>query len=150
MAHTLTDLIAHIVFSTKNRHPFIDAELKDRLFPYLGGIVRQLGGKCLIVNGVADHVHLLVHYPPMRCVSKLLGILKSNSTGWVRETWPRRLSFAWQTGYSAFSVSQSNTSDVYNYIANQERHHRRISFQDELRMLLQKHQIAYDERFLWD
>ena len=150
MAHTYTQLLYHIVFNTKERAPFLDAELRPRMFAYLGGIVRELRGHALAVGGVGDHVHALISLPPNVSVSEVLRIVKANSSRWVHETWPQRSDFAWQTGYSAFTVSQLNRDAVLRYIAQQEEHHRTISFQDEVRQMLNRHGIEFDERYLWD
>jgi len=150
MAHTYTDLLAHVIFSTKDRAPLLDADLKARLFPYLGGIVRELGGTPLLINGPADHVHLLVVSPAKVALSELVGKLKANSSGWVHREFPERRSFAWQTGYAAFSVSHSQKEPVLHYIANQEEHHRKLTFQEELVIFLKKHEIGYDERYIFE
>jgi REP element-mobilizing transposase RayT len=150
MAHTFTHLRYHVVFSTKNRSPFLDVELRDRLFPYLGGIVRELGGTALTIGGMPDHCHLLLSLPPALALADVVRVVKTNASRWVHESWPERCAFAWQTGYGAFSVSRSNEAAVARYIANQEEHHRRLSFQEEFIALLQKHGISYDPRYLWE
>jgi len=150
MAHTFTNLLTHIIFSTKNRLPQIDGDLKERLHPYLGGILRKLDGKASIVNGTCDHVHLMVQLPPDLALSDAVRVLKTNSSKWVHEQWPTRSKFAWQTGYGAFSVSKSNAAAVTKYIADQEKHHRRKTFQEEFLEYLKKHEIAYDERYIWE
>jgi putative transposase len=150
MAHTFTHLLTHIVFSTKDRRPLLDAELKARLFPYLGGIIRGHDGKALIINGPADHVHILASLTAKHSLSDLMRELKADSSGWIHKNFSNLKLFAWQIGYGAFSVSHSNLAEVEKYIANQEEHHRNISFQEELVAFLKKHQIEYNERFLWE
>jgi putative transposase len=150
MAHTFAHLLTHIVFSTKDRRPLLDAELKSRLFPYLGGIIRARGGKAIIINGLTDHVHILASLAAKHSLSDLMRELKADSTGWIHKNFPNHREFAWQIGYGAFSVSHSNLAEVEKYIAHQEEHHRKISFQEELVAFLQKHEIEYDERFLWE
>lgn len=150
MAHTFTKLLYHVVFSTKGRSPTIDSELKPRLHAYLGGIVRELGGKAILVGGTADHVHLLVSLSPRTALADVLRVVKTNSSRWVHEEWPRRVGFAWQTGYAAFTVSQSAADALKRYIAGQEEHHRRMTFEEELLALLNRHGIEYDERHLAD
>jgi putative transposase len=150
MAHTYTSLLHHVIFSTKDRAPMLDSELKARLFPYMGGITRELGGVALTINGPADHVHLLVSLPPVIAPSEFVGKLKCNSSGWVHKTLSNRYAFAWQTGYSAFSVSASQREKVERYIANQEEHHRIVTFKEELIEFLKKHGVDYDERYLFD
>jgi putative transposase len=150
MGHSFSSLLTHVVFSTKDRRPQIDSELKERLFPYMSGILREVGAKTLIVNGPADHVHLLVRLPATKCLADVIRILKTNSSRWVHETFPHQKNFGWQTGYGAFSVSESNRDTVYNYIANQEEHHRKKSFQEEFITFLKKHGMEYEEKYLWD
>ncbi len=150
MAHTFTHLLTHIVFSTKDRRPLLDAELKVRLFPYLGGIIRAHDSKALIINGPTDHVHILASLTAKHSLSDLMRELKADSSGWIHKNFSNLKLFAWQIGYGAFSVSHSNLAEVEKYIANQEEHHRKISFQEELVAFLKKHQIEYNERFLWE
>ena len=150
MVHTYTDLLFHVNFSTKDRAPLLDAELKPRLFPYLGGIIRELGGSALLINGPSDHVHILVSLSAKTALSEIVGKVKANSSGWVHREFPEKQTFAWQTGYAAFSVSHSQKESVLDYIAKQEEHHRKMSFQDELIRFLKKHEVEYDEKYLWD
>jgi len=150
MAHTFTNLLYHIVFSTKHRRPDIDDELKADLFAYLGGIVRGIKGEPLIVNGIADHVHLLVVLPQTISVADALRTIKANSSAWVHERGPKHRQFAWQEGYGAFSVSESRKESVKRYIERQEEHHRKVPFDEEFLKLLAKHGIAYDPRFVLD
>src|SRR5688572_7202649 len=117
MAHTFTNLLFHIIFSTKNREPSLDKTLKPRLFPYMGGIARNVKGTLLNINGPKDHVHLLLVLPADITLAESIRVLKANSSKWVHDTFPDRKSFAWQQGYSAFSVSRSNVRTVQAYIA---------------------------------
>ncbi|HKS96231.1 MAG TPA: IS200/IS605 family transposase [Terriglobia bacterium] len=148
MAQTFTKLLAHIIFSTKDRAPCIALALRPDLFAYLGGIVRGLQGKALAVNGTSDHVHMLASLPPTRCVSEVVRDVKANSSHWVRQKKGQH-TFSWQAGYGAFSVSQSNVDDVMRYIASQEEHHRRVTFQEEFLAFLKKYGIDYDNRYIW-
>jgi putative transposase len=150
MAHTYTNLLVHVVFSTKDRAPFLDTGLRQRLFPYLGGIVRELGGQALQINGPADHVHILALLPARISLSELVGKVKANSSGWVHREFSGKPAFAWQTGYATFSVSHSQKQTVLNYIANQEEHHRKISFGEELIAFLKKHEVEYDPRYVFE
>lgn len=150
MAHTFTNLLTHVIFSTKDRAPFINAELKEQLFPYMIGILRELKAKTLAINGVEDHVHLLFALPPSLSIADAMRVLKTNSSRWVHETWETRRTFGWQTGYGAFSVSQSNIVSVVEYIRGQEEHHRKMTFQEEFVIFLKKHGIEYDERYIWE
>jgi len=150
MSHAYARLHYHIVFSTKERQTFIKPEIQSRLYAYMIGIVNNLGGIVEEIGGVQDHVHLLAFCPPKEALAEFIGKIKSNSSGWVHETWPERGAFAWQRGYSAFTVSESNAEAVQAYIRNQEEHHRQMTFQEEFIALLKKHNMHYDERYLWD
>jgi REP element-mobilizing transposase RayT len=149
MADTFTNLLTHVIFSTKDRLPLITPEIKPRLHAYLGGIVRSLDGIALAIDGPIDHVHLLIKTPASAALADVIRTVKANSSRWVHETFPRA-DFAWQTGYGAFSVSFSNVEQVRTYIANQEDHHKTISFQEEFVAFLKRHSIEYDERYIWE
>ena len=149
MAQAFTNLLTHLIFSTKDRAPLIDTELRQDLFEYMGGIIRELNSKALTINGAADHVHLLVSLSPTLAIADALRTLKANSSRWVHERRTGHLKFGWQAGYGAFSVSQSNAAGVIKYIAGQEEHHRKVTFQQEFVALLEKHKIPYDERYVW-
>ncbi len=146
MGSTFFSLHYHIVFSTKERQSLILGEWRPRLHSYLGGIVRGLNGVPEIVGGVKDHVHLLASLRPMHRVADVMRDLKKNSSNWVKDNFDRN--FAWQEGYAAFTVSPSATDAVRNYIATQEAHHGKHSFVDELKELLEKAGIAYQEKYL--
>jgi putative transposase len=150
MAHTFTNLLTHIIFSTKDRMPTLEPNLKERLFPYMGGIFRELGATPLLINGPTDHVHILAVLPAKLSVAEILNKVKANSSGWVHKTFPTRSTFAWQIGYAAFGVSPSQKPTALDYIAGQEEHHRKISFKEEFISFLKKHEIEYDERYLWE
>jgi hypothetical protein len=128
--------------------PTLEPDLKERLFPYMGGIFRELGGTPLLINGPADHV--LAVLPARVAVSEILNKVKSNSSGWVHKTFPDQQLFAWQVGYAAFGVSPSQKTTVLDYISKQEEHHRKISFKEEFVSFLKKHEIEYDEKYLWE
>jgi putative transposase len=149
MAHSFTNLLYHLVFSTKNREPWLGEAIRPAMFKYLGGILKDDGGTPLIVNGVTDHVHILTKLRPDKSLSHVMSDLKSRSSAWVHRTCPGLEVFSWQAGYGAFTVSQSKVETVRTYIENQEEHHRRIPFQDELRALLRKHGQELDESLLW-
>lgn len=148
MSHTYTNLLTHIIFSTKERTPFIKNDLKHHLHAYLGGIVREPRGTALRVNGTADHVHLLVGLPASLAVADALRIIKTNSSRWMREQ-RRSVKFGWQEGHGAFSVSRSNAAAVTAYIESQEEHHREQTFREEFVAFLRKHGVEYDEETLW-
>jgi putative transposase len=150
MADTFTNLLVHAVFSTKHRAPFLQEPLRERLYEYVGGILRTEGDILLEIGGMPDHVHLLVRLKADRSVSTMVRAIKSSSSKWVHQTFPDRQSFAWQKGYGAFSVSESQAAKVRRYIRGQAEHHARLSFKDELIGLLRKHRIAFEERYLLD
>ena len=144
---SLNSLHVHLVFGTKDRQPVITDTICPALHAYLGGIVRELHGKAVIINGTRDHVHMLATIPATLCVSDLLRVVKTNSSKWMNE---HDVGFAWQKGYAAFTVSTSKMPAVVAYIKSQEEHHRTRSFEDELVALLQRHGVAFDATHLWD
>lgn len=146
MPETFSSVQIHVVFSVKERQPKLDAAWRQALFAYMGGIARQSGASVIAINGVADHVHLLLSVPPAIRLADLMRTVKARSSSWLRR---KDGGFSWQTGYAAFSVSRSNVGKVKEYIARQEEHHARVRFEDEFVSLLQKHGIDYDERFMW-
>jgi len=148
LAHTAENIVVHLIFSTKARRPLITSGFRDDLFAYLGGIVREMQGAALIINGTSDHVLMLVRIRPAQSAAEVARVVKANSSRWVRGNW--KTDFAWQTGYGVFSVSESNVPAVSRHIANQEEHHRKRSFQQELVGFFKKNRIPYDERYIWD
>lgn len=149
MAKSYTNLIYHIVFSTKDRRPLITAELKPRLYEYIGGTIRGLGGISLAINGMADHAHVLAKLRPDKALSAVLRDLKSNSSGWMHDVFPEMRDFSWQNGYGTFTVSASQISKVQKYIVEQEIHHAKNTFRDEFIGLLAANEIEFDEKYLW-
>jgi putative transposase len=135
--HSFTSCLIHCVWSTKNREPWLTGDLRERLWPYLGGIARQNQIKTLAIGGVADHVHILLSLPATLSIAKATQLLKGNSSKWIRETFPKMRSFAWQEGYGAFSVGISGVDATVNYIRNQTEHHQRRSFRAEFIAMLQ-------------
>jgi putative transposase len=150
MAGTYTKLYYHIVFSTKNRKPLINQPIETELHKYISGIIRNLEGSCIEVNGIPDHLHILAIIPPKISISDALRSIKAGSSKWVHDSKPTLSTFAWQDGYSAFSVSASQVDSVRQYIRDQKAHHKERDFKTELIGLLDKHGIEYDERYLWD
>ena len=140
----------HYVFSTKERRPWITPQLRERLWPYLGGIARQNDMKAIEVGGVADHVHILLSLPSTLSLAKGMQLIKGGSSKWVHETFSEQRLFGWQTKYGAFTVSASLLEKTIDYIKTQEEHHKKMTFQEEFMLLLKKHRIAYDERYLWE
>jgi putative transposase len=150
MPGTYSQLLYHIVFSTKHRTPWINADCANKLYPFIGGTIRKEGGSLLERGGIADHIHLLIRWRPDESISNLLRVVKSRSSAWVHETYPQLSDFAWQEGYGAFSVSKSNEDAVKHYIATQEDHHKKFDFKSELLKLLHAHEIEYDDRYIFD
>lgn len=149
MSKTYTNLIYHVVFSTRDRQPIITADRRERLYEYIGGTLRGIGGISLAINGVEDHVHVLAKLRPDRALSDVLRDLKSNSSGWLNDVFPDTENFHWQRGYGAFTVSVSQVPRVVKYIADQEKHHASKSFEHEFIGLLRKNEIEFDPRYLW-
>ncbi len=150
MPQSLSAVYIHLVFSTKHRYPFLhDAEIRYELHKFLGGTSRNLDCPPIIVGGVADHVHLLARFGRTITQAEWVKELKRVSNLWLHQEIGLS-KFQWQGGYADFSVSQSNLNEVKKYIENQEEHHRRMSFQDEVRILLRKHEIDWDEAYIWD
>jgi len=129
MANTYTSLNYHVVFSTKNREPWLTVTVRGRLWPYLGGIARENGMKAVEIGGVSDHVHLLMWIPASIAVSKAVQLIKGGSSHWLQTNLPNMAGFAWQDGYGAFSVSASQCESVRDYIRNQVEHHRTTTFE---------------------
>ena len=151
MPQSLSAVYVHLVFSTKERRPFLrDKAVRDSLHAYMGGVSKTLECPPLIVGGVEDHVHLLCRFGRTITQAEWVKELKRVSNGWLKEQGGDYADFEWQGGYADFSVSQSNLEQVKHYIASQEEHHRKMTFQDELRTLLHKHEIEFDERYVWD
>ena len=140
----------HCVLSTKDRRPQITPDLRERLWPFLGGIARQNQMKAIEVGGMPDHIHILLSLPSTVAIAKALQLIKGGSSKWVHDTFPQHRLFRWQVKYAAFGVSVSLLDKTIHYIKNQELHHRKMSFQEEFVVLLNKHRIAYDERYLWE
>jgi putative transposase len=148
MSSSHCNLLYHIVFSTKGREPWITATIRPRIHHYLGGAIRNEGGIALIINGTADHVHILAKLRQDKAISKLLGEMKANSSGWISRAFKEAAGFEWQEGYGAFTVSASQVAKVHRYIERQEEHHRSVSFLDEFKTLLKAHGMPFDERYL--
>ncbi|MDR1897874.1 MAG: IS200/IS605 family transposase [Prevotellaceae bacterium] len=149
MGQSLVQIYLHIVFSTKNRYPFIDGEVEKELFAYIGGIIKNHKGIPFLINGMPDHIHILCSFPRSICLSDFLKFIKGNSSFWIKSKGSQYQNFDWQDGYAAFSVSSSRKPNVENYIRNQKKHHKAIGFQEELLKFLKEYNIEYDERYLW-
>lgn len=149
MPSTYSNLLYHIVFSTKDRERLITEDFKEELYSYMAGIAREEGGTLLEIGGIEDHVHLLAKFKPSIAVSDMLRLIKTNSSKWAHED-KGHARFGWQEGYAAFSVSESQVVAVQRYIRNQAAHHRRQSFKEEFVAMLERHSVEYDPRYLWD
>jgi REP element-mobilizing transposase RayT len=147
---TYTNLLYHLVVSTKDRTPLITNELQEELYRYIGGIIRAEGGVQLEIGGIADHVHILAKIKPSIAVSDLLGKIKANSSKWANDHKMKMRKFGWQEGYAAFTVSESPVPAVRAYILTQAEHHREQTFQEEFVALLERHGIEYDPAYLWN
>ncbi|MCX6884267.1 MAG: transposase [Verrucomicrobia bacterium] len=151
MSQSLSAVYVHVVFSTKDRRPFFrDLEVRGSLHAYLGSVSGELGCNPLITGGVEDHIHMLARLGREMTQAGWVKELKRISSIWVKRVGSDYATFEWQSGYGAFSVSQSNVGAVCQYIANQIEHHRTMSFKEEFLVLLKRHELPFDERYLWD
>ncbi|HEX3659728.1 MAG TPA: IS200/IS605 family transposase [Pirellulales bacterium] len=147
---SFTCLNYHLVFSTKQRQPFIDEAWRQGLFDYISGIIRQQGGALLAAGGTPDHIHLLAAISKSVAIADSLRDTKANSSKWVHDEIPNQAQFAWQSGYGAFTVSYSALDSVRRYLASQKEHYRVRTFQEEFLALLRRHEVAFDERYVLD
>ena len=150
MANTYSQLYIQIVFAVKGRENLIEKSWKDELHKYIAGIIKAKGQKPIIVNGMADHIHVFIGLKPSMAISDLVRDIKNNSTNFINERKFVKSKFSWQEGYGAFSYSHSHIQTVYNYILNQEEHHKRRKFREEYTELLRKFEIEYNEQYVFD
>ncbi|KPL07455.1 transposase [candidate division BRC1 bacterium SM23_51] len=150
MPQSLARILVHVTFSTKNRTACLSRAIQKELYAYTAAVLKNLRCSAIQIGGVADHVHILCVLSKNVSVAQLVEAVKKPTSKWLKSKGPAFTGFHWQAGYGAFSVSQSNVEKVRAYIANQEKHHRKLSFEEEFRRLLGKHRVAYDERYLWD
>ena len=148
MPQSLSNILLHLVFSTKNRTPWLSPEIRNELYPYLGAVLRNNGCTPLQIGGVEDHVHILFVLPRTTTVAQVVEKAKTSSSKWAKGKGVP--AFAWQSGYGAFSVGPSEKETIIKYIQGQEEHHRRQDFQDELRGMLEEAGVMFDERYVWD
>ncbi len=146
MSHTYFQNVMHVVFSTKERRKFIPTDMKERLWSYTAGICKRQKVFVHAVGGMEDHIHLLLQFPATVAISEAINKIKVNSSVWMADEIGK---FAWQQGYGGFGVSKSNIATVVHYIQNQEKHHRKMTFEDEFIALLEKHGIEYDPRYVF-
>jgi putative transposase len=149
MPNTYSFLNIHCVFSTKERVPILTSEVRERLWPYLGGIAKQNGIQPKCIGGVVDHVHLLLSLPTTISISKGIQLIKGGSSIWIHQSFPKLHNFSWQEGYGAFSVGIGQMPETIHYIEQQPEHHRIRTFQEEYLTILRKHAMKFDERYLW-
>jgi putative transposase len=150
MPQSLSTVIIHIIFSTKNREPWLDSDIRPRMNAYLATVCRDLGGDAVRVGGVNDHVHILTTLPRTLSQAQMIEQIKKTSSKWIKNINARYRGFLWQRGYGAFSVSPSQVDATLQYIETQQDHHRTRTFQEEYRELLRKHGVQFDERYVWD
>jgi REP element-mobilizing transposase RayT len=146
MSHTYVQNVIHVVFSTKDRRKIIPEEFQPRLCAYVAGICKKLGAHVHAVGGMEDHIHFLIQIPPTSAVAKAISTIKSNSSRWASED---GYNFAWQQGYTAFSVSSSNIPAVIRYVRNQKAHHKKMDFDAEFVALLKRHGMEFDPKFVF-
>jgi putative transposase len=150
MPQSLARVLVHLVFSTKNRAAVLTPEIRTELHPYLSVVLNNDGCPSLRVGGVEDHVHLFFALSRTRSIAQVVENVKTSSSKWLKTKDPALADFHWQSGYGIFSVSQSNADEVIDYILRQEEHHSKMTFQDELRRPLERYEVEYDERYVWD
>lgn len=150
MSQSFTKLYAHLIFSTKNRKTFLDDEIRPRVHAYLATIIRSIDSRWVVVGGVADHVHILFDMGKMHAPVEFVEQVKRESSKFVKTLGPKYKDFYWQRGYAMFSVSPTHLPDLESYVRDQEAHHRKKTFQEEIREFLERYGIEWDERYVWD
>src|SRR2546421_5596182 len=150
MSQSLSSILIHLVFSTKNREPFITPNHETELYPYMATIFRELKSPSLTINGTTDHVHVLFSLARVITIADLVEEVKTSSSKWIKTKGREFRNFLWRRGYGAFSIGQSNVTALKHYIRSQKEHHQRITFQDEYRKFLKAYGIDYDEKYVWD
>jgi putative transposase len=143
-------ILVHVIFSTRYRRSLLNKNIREQLFPYIAETTKNIKCSPVIVGGIEDHIHILLFLGREAPLAATVGKIKSNSSRWLKTQSKELYDFQWQRGYSAFSVSKSRLGQLKKYIAGQEEHHKKMSFKDELRKILDKHEIDYDEKYLWD
>ena len=150
MGQSLSSILIHLVFSTKNREPFITSAVETELHPYMAKIFRELKSPSLAIDGTSDHVHILFSLARVITIADLVEEVKTNTSKWIKTKGREFKNFHWQKGYGGFSIGQSNVAALKRYIRGQKTHHRRVTFQEEYRKFLNAYGIDYDERYVWD
>lgn len=150
MGQSLSQLYVHLTYGTKNRYPFIEEKYSERLHAYMAGILKKYESPAIIINSVSDHIHILFRLSKNYALAKIVEEIKKNSSKWVKEENKKYQKFAWQSGYGAFSVSNSVLENTKNYILNQKQHHGKISYQQEIEELVKQYDIIeYDQEYFW-
>ena len=150
MPQSLSSILIHLIFSTKNREPFLTPEIDAELYPYMATILKAIKSPALIINGTSDHVHTLLSLSRIVTIAELVEEVKTESSKWIKTKGRQLQNFDWQSGYAAFSIGQSQVPTLKRYITRQKKHHRRVTFQDEYRKFLKAFEVQYDERYVWD
>lgn len=150
MPQSLSSVLIHLVFSTKNRQPLITPEIEPELFKYLAVELHNMGCPSLAINGTSDHIHILFTLSRTMSIANVIKSIKGSSSRWIKPRSAELRAFEWQAGYGAFSIGRPQVVQVKRYIARQKVHHRKFSFQDEFRVLLRKYEVQYDEKYVWD
>ena len=151
MPQSLSKILLHVVFSTKERRPFLrDHTLRDEMHKYIGGILKERDCPPIVVGGVEDHVHVLCALARTCAPAEMVKEMKRSSSLWIKSRCSEERDFAWQHGYGIFSIGYSQLEDVRRYIAEQEQHHAKVTFQEEFRRLLERYDVAFDEAYVWD
>jgi len=150
MSQSLVSIFTHIIFSTKNRYPFIDMDIEKELYPYITKVLQTMDSNVLKIGGTEDHIHILCYLPRTKAISEIVEKIKTSSSQWIKTKGMKYEKFFWQVGYSAFSIGQSGLQKLISYIENQKEHHKKISFQEEVIAFLKKYKVAFDEHYIWD
>lgn len=150
MANTYTQLHIHFVFAVKFRGALIHPSFKDELYQYITGIVKSYNHKLLCINGMPDHIHILIGFRPTQSIADLMKLVKNNSSKWINEKKFLKVQFEWQEGYGAFSYSKTDLKNIINYIQNQEKHHAKVTFKQEFILLLEEYELEYDINYLFN
>ncbi|HKP36543.1 MAG TPA: IS200/IS605 family transposase [Pyrinomonadaceae bacterium] len=150
MTQSLSSVLVHLVFSTKNREPFITPAIESELHPYMAKIFRELNSPSLALDGTRDHLHILFSLARTITIADIVEEVKTSTSKWIKTNGPEFRNFHWQKGYGAFSIGQSNVEPLKRYIRAQKKHHERRTFQDEYRKFLKAYEIPFDERYVWD
>jgi REP element-mobilizing transposase RayT len=150
MPQSLSSILVHLVFSTKNREPFISPDIESELHPYMGTVFREHNSPSLIIAGTTDHIHALFALSRSIAVADIVEEIKTGSSKWIKTKGREYRNFHWQRGYGAFSIGQSNLTALKRYIRNQKTHHRHVTFEEEYRNFLKRYEIDFDERHVWD